>query len=310
MSRLTSLTIALATAVFLSVPHLAMAAGDDQRARARTQGRTASAPAQTSRGGSSRAPAVRSGGSTRSATARRAPTARSRQKGQPSRAGTRTTQRQSPRREPTATARRSEAKAPNQTSPAPSRRAPVVRSGGRVTTVEAGRRPEPTGSTRAVRRISPDSSGTTSATASTKTRQRRVVGAARPEAAAAGNTARAAVRRRPSRIVEVDSRQSESARRGAVRVGSSARTRSAVRDVAVPQKGSVVHGAKAQPNRQPAGRGNVVGKAVPRTSSEGTFSGSVGTRGRGYVSGRGTTSSYGYRYPYDRGRVRFGRSTR
>ena len=82
-----------------------------------------------------------------------------------------------------------------------------------------------------------------------------------------------------------------------------------MRDVAVTQKGSVVHGAKAQPNRQPAGRGNVVGKAVPRTSSEGTFSGSVGTRGRGYVSGRGTTSSYGYRYPYDRGRVRFGRST-
>ena len=323
MSRLTSSTIALAAAIFLSVPHLATAAGDDQRARARAlgSGRNASAPEQTSRGSFRRAPTVRSGGNTRSATARRAPSAGSSHKSQPSRSGARTT----PRREPTAMAR-SEAKAPKQTSPAPSRRAPVVRSGGRVTTVEADRRPEPTGSTRAVRRVSPGSAGMTSATASTRTRKRppassgvtrttqssprRVVGAARTEPSAAGNTARAAVRRRPSRVVEVDAtRQSESARRGAVRVGSSTRTRSAVRDVVVTQKGSVV-AATAQPNRQPAGRGNVVGKAVPRTAFDGTFSGSVGTRGRGYVSGRGSTSSYGYRYPYDGGRVRFGRSTR
>ena len=335
MSRLTSLTIALAAAVFLSVPHLATAAEDGQRARARTRspGRTASAPAQTSRGGSRRAPAVRSGGSTRSAPARQAPTARSGQKRQPSRSGTTTTQRQAPRRAPTA-ATRSEARAPKQT--APSRRAPVVRRGGQVTTVDTDRRPEPTGATRAVRRVSPGSSGTTSATTSTRTRQRapassgvtrttqtsqrnasratpqrRVVGTARTEAETAGTTARAAVRRRPGRVVEVDAtRQTESARRGAVRVGSSTRTQSAVRDVVVTQKGSVVHTATARPSRQPAGRGNIVGKAVPRASVGGTFSGGVGTRGRGYVSGRGTTSSYGYRYPYDGGRVRFGRSTR
>ena len=110
--------------------------------------------------------------------------------------------------------------------------------------------------------------------------------------------------------MEVDgTRQSESARSAAIRVGSSTRTRSGVRDAAVTQTGSVVQAAAARPNRRPAGPGNVVGRAVPRATLGRTFSGNVGSRGRRYDSGRGTTSSYGYRYPYDGGRVRFGRST-
>ena len=114
--------------------------------------------------------------------------------------------------------------------------------------------------------------------------------------------------------MEVDgTRQTQTARRAAVRVGSSTRTqsvvRSAVRDTAVAAAGSVVPVATARPNRRPPGPSNVVGRAVPRPSLDGAFGGSVGVRDRGYVSGRRTTSSYGYRYPYDGGRVRFGWST-
>ncbi len=83
-----------------------------------------------------------------------------------------------------------------------------------------------------------------------------------------------------------------------------------MRDAVVAGAGPVVHVATARPNRRPTGPANVVGTAVPRPSLDGTFGGSVGTRGRRTVSGRGTASSYGYRYPYDGGRVRFGRSTR
>ena len=340
MSRLTSLTIALATTVFLSVPHLATAAADDQRARARTQGRTASAPAQTSRGGSRRAPATRSNGRTvRSAPAHRAPSPQAHPGGRTSQRGSQTAKRQPAARggervSERARTTRPEAKAPTQTSRPPSRRAPVVRNGGRGTTVEAGERPDPKSPTRAVRLVSPRSSGTTSTTASTTARQgapasngvtrttrgngehssrtapnRRVVGAASAAAAPTGHTAGTVVRRRPGRIVDVDgTRQSESARGSAIRVGSSTRTRSGERDAAVAQAGSVSHTATARPNRRPAGPGKVVGTAVPRATIGGTFSGNVGSRGRGYVSGRGTTSSYGYRYPYDGGRIRFGRS--
>ena len=80
-----------------------------------------------------------------------------------------------------------------------------------------------------------------------------------------------------------------------------------MRETAVAEVGSVAQVVAARPNRRPPGPSNVVGKAVPRPSLDGAFGGSVGTRGRGYVTGYGTTSSYGYRYPYDGGRVRFGR---
>ena len=337
MSRLTSLTIAFAAAVFLSVPHLATAAEDDQRARARTRGpgRTASAPAQTSRGGSRRAPSVRSSGrATRSAPARRAPTTRSGQSGRTASPGARSGAQRSPatrnrgRVTRGARAARPGTEAPRETSRQPSRRAPIVRNGGRSTTVEAGQRSGTKSPTRSVKRVT--ASGTRSTASSTRTRQRapassgvtrttqgrgrssraapqrRVVGAAGTSAAGAGST----VRRRPSRIVEVDgTRQSDPTRNTAVRVGSSTRTRSGVRNTAVTSAGSVADSATARPNRRPPGPGNVVGTAVPRATQDGTFRGSVGSGGRGSVSGRGTTSNYGYRYPYDGGRVRFGRST-
>ena len=377
MSRLTSLTIALASAVFLSVPHLATAAGDDQRARARGRsGRTASAPAQTSRGSSRRAPAARSGGRTaKSAPARRAPAARkgrTTQSAPPSRpqsrarrapvtrsgerqtppapaarSGARTTERPArsnrttSRREPPA--RRGDGQVATrsggtqgQTSQRPSRRAPIVRSGGRVTPDSSAKRPETSGATDAVRHVSRRPAGTTSTTSSvsstrarrrepatagvtratqggrgdsrTTTRQ-RVGGAVRTEAAATADSVRTVVRRQSSRIVDVNgTRQSDSARGGGVRVGSTTRGRTGVRRAAVAEAGNVVQVATARPNRRLSGQGNVVGRAVPRPSLDGTFRGRVGSRGRGYSSGYRTTSSYGYRYPYDGGRVRFGRS--
>jgi len=312
MSRLTSLTIALATAVFLSVPHLAMAVGDDQRARARTQGRTASAPAQTSRSGSRRAPATRSNRrKARSAPAQRAPSPQARP-------GARTTQlgSQGARRQPGVRGgervskgvliTRPEAEAPTRTSRPLSRRAPIVRNGGRGATVDAKTRQE-----------APASNGITRTTrgkvANASAPNRRVVGVASATAAKTGHTAGTAVRRRPERIVEVDgidgTHQSESTRGSAIRVGTSTRTRSDVRKPAVTQVGSIIHTATARPNRRPAGPGNVVGKAVPRATIGGTFSGNAGSRSQGYISRRGTTSSYGHRYPYDGGRIRFGRST-
>jgi len=135
-----------------------------------------------------------------------------------------------------------------------------------------------------------------------------MVGSTTTDATAAANSVRAAVRRRPSRVVDLAvTRQSVAARTAAVRVGT--QRLSGVRDGAV-AAASVVRTATARPTRRPAGTANVVGRAVPRSSINRTFRGGVGTRGRGrgYGSWYGTSASYGYRFPYDGGRVRLGRS--
>ncbi len=131
-----------------------------------------------------------------------------------------------------------------------------------------------------------------------------------PQTSGAG-VASSVPQRRRGRVVEVQGTpENATSKPGATRVGSSARRatgRSTTgRQVSSdgrgrPNQGS---GTTTQLSRGQRGRDNVTGRAVPRRP----IASSPGYGGRGSRdSAYRTNNSYGYRYPYNGGRARFGR---
>ena len=288
MSRLMYVSVAFASALVLSLPQVSLGAtGAEQRVRSRGGSSTSTGSTGPSGRATGRVRSPRSGARSPATPQRRAPATRATSPTKGPRQGTRK---------------------PGQIQQ-PSRRPPTTRNGRTVAAPGNPNRPEsrPAGS---IRRSPRDASAG------------RATGSAARERGSAGakvngqseESARGMARRGPSRIVEFEGAESPSR---AFRVGSSrtsSRQRSGTAQRAAP---SAERDSTARTRRRGSPT-NVVGRAVPRpplSASPGyskTTRSQRGTRtyGRGVTPGYRTASTYGYRYGYDAGRVRFARPIR